>query len=319
MLNLKGHLGNIRLTFTDKNNNGVVDVNNTAGNEILQENNYYPFGMDLSGPWMNDAALDNGYKYNGKELHTDFGLGWYAYGARWYDAQVGRFTGVDPIIEQFPWVNSYNYAENEPVANIDLHGLQKYKPKMLSIEKPSDLASSKMAVNLYEGVKTVGTELLYIAFTLVKMLPDQGNNVPVGKNEIDSNLPGKGNEMLTGNPELKQGGANPTLNVKGGADKIYTVEDLGFLATGGGVAGAAAKATIVSNAMDNLGQAVSRAVDAKKEYDATPKDIHIASKKLPFGGIDTVQSSNGKQYEIQKTRQTNKIEVTSARSLKPNN
>ena len=40
---------------------------------------------------------------------------------------MGRFTGVDPISDQFPWVSTYNYAENEPVANIDLHGLQKVR------------------------------------------------------------------------------------------------------------------------------------------------------------------------------------------------
>jgi hypothetical protein len=34
-------------------------------------------------------------------------------------------VGVDPIAEEFPWVNGFNYAENEPVAHIDLHGLQK--------------------------------------------------------------------------------------------------------------------------------------------------------------------------------------------------
>ena len=43
-----------------------------------------------------------------------------------YDPQIGRFTGVDPISDQFPHVSTYNYAENEPIANIDLHGLQKY-------------------------------------------------------------------------------------------------------------------------------------------------------------------------------------------------
>jgi hypothetical protein len=50
----------------------------------------------------------------------------YAYGARYYDPAIGRFTGVDPIADKFPHVSTYNYAENEPIANIDLHGLQKY-------------------------------------------------------------------------------------------------------------------------------------------------------------------------------------------------
>lgn len=41
-----------------------------------------------------------------------------------YDAVIGRFTGVDPISDQFPELSVYNYASNEPIANFDLHGLQ---------------------------------------------------------------------------------------------------------------------------------------------------------------------------------------------------
>ncbi|MCO6486852.1 MAG: RHS repeat-associated core domain-containing protein [Phaeodactylibacter sp.] len=69
----------------------------------------------------------NKYLYNGKELSADYEINLYEYGTRWYDPAVGRFTGVDPIAEEFPWVSTYNYAENEPVANIDLHGLQKVR------------------------------------------------------------------------------------------------------------------------------------------------------------------------------------------------
>jgi hypothetical protein len=39
--------------------------------------------------------------------------------------ELGRFTGVDPISDQYPHVSVYNYAENEPVGHIDLWGLQK--------------------------------------------------------------------------------------------------------------------------------------------------------------------------------------------------
>jgi uncharacterized protein RhaS with RHS repeats len=48
----------------------------------------------------------------------------YDYGARWYDPAVGRFIGVDPIADQFAHLSVYNYASNDPVKNIDLHGLQ---------------------------------------------------------------------------------------------------------------------------------------------------------------------------------------------------
>ena len=66
----------------------------------------------------------NKYLYNGKELNADYEINLYEYGARWYGPAVGRFTGVDPIAEEFPHLSVYNYASNDPVGNIDLHGLQ---------------------------------------------------------------------------------------------------------------------------------------------------------------------------------------------------
>ena len=51
-------------------------------------------------------------------------VGQYAYGRRFYDGVLGRFTGVDALSSEFTYVNPYNYAENNPIVNIDLHGLQ---------------------------------------------------------------------------------------------------------------------------------------------------------------------------------------------------
>ena len=72
---------------------------------------------------------ENRYRYNGKEFNEELGL--YAYGARYYDPTIGRFTGVDPIADQFPHVSTYNCAENDPIVNIDLHGLQKVNVNVL--------------------------------------------------------------------------------------------------------------------------------------------------------------------------------------------
>jgi RHS repeat-associated protein len=86
--------------FADKNGNGIIEVtNDPATCEILQENHYYPFGLNHEGPWlMNDAARDNLYQYNGKEWNVDFGLGLYDFGNRWHDPTLGRFTTVDRFI-----------------------------------------------------------------------------------------------------------------------------------------------------------------------------------------------------------------------------
>lgn len=116
---IKDHLGNARVSFTDLNGDGTV-----TEAEIIQENNYYAFGMAMDGNWNATVGTENQYQYNGKELNEDFGLNWSDYGARWYDAAIGRFTGVDPIAEEFAHLSVYNYADNSPISNIDLHGLQ---------------------------------------------------------------------------------------------------------------------------------------------------------------------------------------------------
>jgi len=46
---------------------------------------------------------------------------------RIYDPRLGRFLSVDPLMHEYPWNSTYAYAENEPISNIDLDGLEKAK------------------------------------------------------------------------------------------------------------------------------------------------------------------------------------------------
>ncbi|WP_373552384.1 DUF6443 domain-containing protein [Haliscomenobacter sp.] len=109
------HLGNARVSFTDQNADGVP--------EVIQENHFYPFGLAMEGPWVNDPAEDNKYQFNGKELNDDFGLGWMDYGARWYDASVGRWNGVDRLAEKYMPVNAYVFAINNSLRFVDPNGM----------------------------------------------------------------------------------------------------------------------------------------------------------------------------------------------------
>jgi len=112
--NIKDHLGNNKLVYTDSDFDGEL--------EIIQNNYYYPFGMEMSGEWDNRNSSDNKYFYNGKELQMELGLGLYDYGARFYNPAIGRFGGVDNFAFAYHNSSPYSYVQNNPVLAIDVGG-----------------------------------------------------------------------------------------------------------------------------------------------------------------------------------------------------
>ncbi len=65
------------------------------------------------------------HKYNGKELDRMHGLDWYDYGARHYDAIIGRWATMDPLCEKYYSVSPYAYCGNNPIKFIDSDGKEK--------------------------------------------------------------------------------------------------------------------------------------------------------------------------------------------------
>ncbi|MBK7870716.1 MAG: hypothetical protein IPJ74_08530 [Saprospiraceae bacterium] len=144
--NIRDHLGNTRLTFTDKDNDDIIEVSsNPATNEILQENHYYPFGMNMNGQWMANPGRNDKYQYNGKELNEDFGLNWYDYGARWYMADIGRWGQVDPLADDFYSFTPYNNVFNNPMRFIDPDG----KSAVPTVDKKNKIITINAQLNFY--------------------------------------------------------------------------------------------------------------------------------------------------------------------------
>jgi RHS repeat-associated protein len=116
----KDHLGNVRLSYT-------APPSGVGGLVIVEESHYYPFGLKQTGYNNVTNSLGNSsaqkIKYNGKELQDELGLNMYDYGARNYDATIGRWMNIDPLAELGRRWSPYNYAVDNPVYFIDPDGM----------------------------------------------------------------------------------------------------------------------------------------------------------------------------------------------------
>ncbi|ASK32521.1 sugar-binding protein [Chryseobacterium sp. T16E-39] len=106
--NYTDHLGNVRLSYQK----------GTSGLEIIEENNYYPFGLKHEG--YNGLAGNPAYqyKYLGKELQE---TGFYDLNARFYMPDAVVFGQHDPLSEKT--LQPYAYSYNNPVRYGDPTGL----------------------------------------------------------------------------------------------------------------------------------------------------------------------------------------------------
>ena len=115
---MKDHLGNTRATYAPA-------VPSLA--QVAEYQHYYPFGMQLEALcYTSGADLPNNHLFNGKELQLEYGLGWYDYGARFYDAALGRWHCADPLAEKSINNGAYNYCTNNPIRFIDPDGRERF-------------------------------------------------------------------------------------------------------------------------------------------------------------------------------------------------
>jgi len=138
----------------------VDNVYATSGElEIVEENNYYPFGLKHKG-YNNVVTSTNtaeNWKFQGQELTEDLGLNVYEWRYRTHDPAIGRFWQIDPLTDKYEWMTPYQFSSNQPIHASELEGLEtsmelNSRDPNLKNASPEELAAFKQGMVEAGGV-----------------------------------------------------------------------------------------------------------------------------------------------------------------------
>ncbi len=110
------HLGSVRAVVNDEG-------------EVLERNDYYPFGSR----WDDGLLSDNRYRYNGKEAQAFLKNPYLDYGARQYDSDGGIWLGKDPLSEKYYPISPYMFCLGNPIRHVDLTGMEPQEKNQLTV------------------------------------------------------------------------------------------------------------------------------------------------------------------------------------------
>jgi len=102
---LKDHLGSIRVVLDNSKN-------------VVSANDFDMWGYYLENRSYSTNNTKN--KFTGKERDTE--SNWDYFGARYYDARVGRWGQMDPYYNKYQSFTPYIYSFNNPIKYIDPDG-----------------------------------------------------------------------------------------------------------------------------------------------------------------------------------------------------
>ena len=228
---------------------------------------YSLFGMRHQGYNNVINGTDHPYGFIGKEEQNELDLDWHDFGARNYDAAIGRWMNLDPMSEMFYAWTPYKYSMNNPILLSDHDGNCEFCKKLL---KSAWTTYKSTISSTYEGAKKLVTSPVQ---TVKKAATDHFNKLTTPEGVI--NLVNQATSVATGGMSDKANNIAQTIlsdePAKTAGDKIgetaanLTIEAIGVL--GGEILGKGATLLKGVSKMDDgivlIGEGMERVKDAK--------------------------------------------------------
>ena len=100
---------------------GVLAVYNTAGSQMEQIVETYPYGMPHSSGTLPEVDVNRRW-FGGKEFTAESGVNLYDFNARWLNPALAMFTTPDPLAFNTPDVSPYTFCAGDPINYSDPTG-----------------------------------------------------------------------------------------------------------------------------------------------------------------------------------------------------
>ena len=181
-----------RWFLTDHQGSNRATIN--ASGSIVQANHYYPYGPEMKLAIMFDGGpADNVveqtgylYKFSGKEQIPQSSLGWYDFGARWYDPIHARWTTPDPMAEKYYSISPYVYCAGNPVNIVDPDGKDWVTKKgSYDFEWMDEVTNSQLVPEGYEYVGSQNNDILSYMGLPNEMITEESTmigHIPLSQN-----------------------------------------------------------------------------------------------------------------------------------------
>lgn len=286
VFNYTDHLGNVRLSYQDKNKNGNI----SSVDEILEENNYYPFGLKQEGENAINGQPNYKYKYQGQERQDELWLNWDSFKWRNYDYAIGRFMSIDPLAMDYTYNSPYAFQENKMGLGRELEGLE------LHYSSAEEIVNNTGFRPIVNAVKELGNS----AMSLFSPTKPDTQKISAEKTNVSLSTDNGGNE----NPKTI-GPALDFMNV------TSVVENMGAFA---GLPGGKSKSGMTDAIIGNTASNMKGKVELFKEgKDAATKvdDAATKGRKVLVEYVDgyrSVSIQNASEATAKKDS-TNKTEL----------